>query len=181
LTGACAFAADAPQRLNIKGVAVPPTVEIGGKQLVLNGAGLRTKLVFKVYVGALYLEAKTARPEEIITRDQVRRMELTFLRNVDGAAIAEAVDNGFALNAKFRKGEGAQRLAAFRKMIPDLKKGDVLAFTYLPGRGLEASRNNKSLGTVAGKDFADALYSVWVGANPADKKLRAALLGGSND
>jgi hypothetical protein len=33
-------------------------------------------------------------------------------------------------------------------------------------------------GVIEGKDFADALFSVWLGANPVQVDLKTALLGG---
>ena len=171
------FAADvSPYAMEIKGIGVPATVEIAGKKLVLNGAGLRTKMIFKVYVGALFLERKTSSAAEIISQDKARRMELTFLRNLDSGAITDAVEKGFARNPAFPKKELDARLANFRKLIADLKKSDRLSFTYVPGEGLDISCNGKSVGSVPGKDFADALFAVWLGDSPADKNLRRALL-----
>jgi hypothetical protein len=33
--------------------------------------------------------------------------------------------------------------------------------------------------TIPGKDFADALFSVWLGPKPVEDALKRALLGGS--
>lgn len=41
---------------------VPAQLSEGGQALVLNGAGLRTKFVVKVYVAALYAGAKARTP-----------------------------------------------------------------------------------------------------------------------
>jgi len=41
--------------LEVKGVKVDESVQVGVNTLVLNGAGVRTKMMFKVYVAALYL------------------------------------------------------------------------------------------------------------------------------
>ena len=43
----------------VSGVKLDDKVSVGGKELVLNGAGVRTKVVFKVYVASLYLPSKT--------------------------------------------------------------------------------------------------------------------------
>ena len=40
----------------VAGVSLPETTTVDGKTLKLNGAGLRKKVVFKVYVAGLYLE-----------------------------------------------------------------------------------------------------------------------------
>ena len=39
----------------LAGVTLPDTAQVAGKDLVLNGLGLRKKFVIKVYVGGLYL------------------------------------------------------------------------------------------------------------------------------
>ncbi|MDD2774104.1 MAG: chalcone isomerase family protein [Elusimicrobiales bacterium] len=167
----------APSRaLEVKGVAVPDSAEVSGKKLTLNGAGVRRKVVFNVYVGALYLEEQSADGVVIIRQDKTRRMELTFLRNVDSAAISEAIEKGFAKNAADTLPALKARLADFRKLIPDLRKGDKLALTYAPGQGLAVEYNGKPAGSIPGKDFSDALFSVWLGGYPADNSLRTALL-----
>ena len=47
--------------LEVKGIKVDETAQVGGSALVLNGAGVRTKLMFKVYVAGLLFNAKTNR------------------------------------------------------------------------------------------------------------------------
>ena len=42
----------------LAGVTLPDKADVDGKSLVLNGMGLRKKLVIKVYVGGLYLPQK---------------------------------------------------------------------------------------------------------------------------
>ena len=52
-----AFAAGA-QAAEVGGVKLDDKVNVGGQELVLNGAGVRTRAIFKVYVGSLYVPAK---------------------------------------------------------------------------------------------------------------------------
>ena len=49
-----AWAASA-QPAEIEGVKLEPTAQVGGAALVLNGAGVRTRAIFKVYVAGLYV------------------------------------------------------------------------------------------------------------------------------
>jgi hypothetical protein len=56
-------------------------------------------------------------------------------------------------------------------------KGDVLDLTWLPGTGTLVRGRGKSL-TIPGKDFADALLSVWLGPKPVEASLKRDLLGG---
>lgn len=161
----------------LKGVAMPESLSFEGAALALNGMGLRTKVVFKVYVAGLYLEKKSADGMAIAVSEQVKRMELVFLRNVDGPTVAEAITGGFAKNAGPALPALKARIEKFSKMIPDVKKGDRLLFIYRPGSGLEVQANGRTTGKVEGKDFSDALFRVWLGAEPADKALKAGLLG----
>ena len=171
LPGVCAA-----QAKTLCGVEAPLTVMQDGRRLELNGLGVRTKIVFKVYVGALYLEKASADGAAIAASEQVKRMELAFLRGVSGAEVAKAIAEGFDRNSGDRAPALRERVEQFRKLIPDVKKGDRLAFVYRPGQPLEVQANGKKTGEVPGKDFADTLFLVWLGARPADKDLKAGLL-----
>ncbi|MEI7527794.1 MAG: chalcone isomerase family protein [Elusimicrobiota bacterium] len=162
---------------SLKGVDMPENLTFEGASLSLNGMGLRTKVVFKVYVAGLYLEKRSADGMEIAASEQVKRMELVFLRSVDGATVAEAITGGFDKNAGPALPALKARIEKFSQMIPDVKKGDRLVFVYRPGSGLEVLAGGKTTGKIEGKDFSDTLFKVWLGASPADKALKAGLLG----
>lgn len=171
----CLAAAEAERSL--KGVAMPAAIQLEGKKLELNGLGLRTKVVFKVYVGGLYLEKTSKDGMAIAASEQLKRIELAFLRSVDGADVAAAISDGFNNNAGDVLPAIKDRIVKFGKLIPDVKKGDRLTFTYRPGTGVEVLSNGKLAGAIEGKDFADALFRVWLGPKPSDKALKDGLLG----
>lgn len=162
---------------SLKGVAMPSALQFEGKKLSLNGLGLRTKVVFKVYVAGLYLEKTSADGLEIAASEQIKRMDLVFLRGVDGADVAKAIADGFTNNAGEALPAIKERIEKFGKLIPNVKKGDKLSFIYRPGAGVEVQGGGKTLGAIEGKDFGDALLRVWLGPNPSDKALKAGLLG----
>src|ERR1700736_4562188 len=89
-----ACAATAPA-VEVAGVKVPDTVTVEGKTLKLNGAGLRTKVVFKVYVAGLYLENPSKDPAAIISSDQVKAIRLSIQRSLKGSQVSEAIEEGF--------------------------------------------------------------------------------------
>lgn len=161
----------------VEGVTMPGQLALYGKSLSLNGMGVRTKVIFKVYVAGLYLERTSSDGLEIAASEQVKRMELVFLRSVDGATVAGAISEGFENNAGAALPALKARIENFGKLIPNVKKGDRLVFIYRPGAGLEVLAAGKTAGLIEGKDFADALFKVWLGDKPADKALRAGLLG----
>ena len=69
------------------------------------------------------------------------------------------------------------RLTSFMGVIPDLKEGQILKLTYVPGKGTTVKGGAAAEATVEGKDFADALFSVWLGKNPVDEDLKQGMLG----
>jgi len=66
----------------VAGVKVGDNAQVGAQTLVLNGAGIRSKWMFKVYVGALYLPQKQASAEAIIADERVHRVALHMLRDL---------------------------------------------------------------------------------------------------
>ena len=58
----------------VAGVQVPDTATDGGKTLKLNGAGLRKKAIFKVYVAGLYVENPMHDAAALLSSNQVKSM-----------------------------------------------------------------------------------------------------------
>jgi hypothetical protein len=162
----------------VAGVTLPDTTIVEGKTLKLNGIGLRKKVVFKVYVAGLYLETPAHDAETIVSSDQVKRMQLSLLRSLSTAQITEAIGEGFEKNSKAQMGALKARLDRFNAMIPNLEKGDQILLTYFPGKGTAVSAKGVDKGVIEGKDFADALFAVWLGPTPVQANLKASLLGG---
>jgi hypothetical protein len=162
----------------VAGVKMPDTVTVEGKALKLNGMGLRKKVVFKVYVAALYLEAPSKDPAAVLSSDQIKSMRLWILRSLKGSQITEAIVEGFEKNSKAQMGVLKARLDKFNAMFPDVKEGDEIDMTYVPGKGTVVMAKGTEKGVIEGKDFADALFSVWLGANPVQEDLKKALLSG---
>lgn len=172
---ALAFPAAAKE---LAGVKVPDTVKVGDKELKLNGMGLRKKAFFKVYVASLYVESPTKDPKAILAADGARRVEMAMLRDLEKGKIVEAIKDGFAKAAGAGLPKLQERLDKFVAVIPDLKEGEKLSITYIPGKGtniLGAGGEDKI--NVEGKDFADALFSVWLGAEPVSEGLKNGMLG----
>jgi hypothetical protein len=161
-----------------EGVRLPDTLPVGDKSLVLNGMGVREATIFNVnvYVAGLYLEAKSSNPDEIIGSDKVKRLDLVFVRDVDRDDIVDAWSSGFKNNgadmAKLK-----DRIGKIYSWMTDVKKKDVLSFTYVPDKGLTVVVKGAEKGTIAGADFAKAFFSIWLGPEPPNKSLKRGLLG----
>lgn len=169
LAGTSALAKD------VAGIQLPETTIVDGQKLELKGAGLRKKLVFDVYVVGLYL----ADPAKDPLSDQPKQVKLVMKRDLDSSQIAEAISEGFEKNSSAQLPKLKDRLNKLIKAVPAVKSGQVLTLTYVPGKGTMMSSGGKELVTLEGKDFADALFKVWLGKNPVDEGLRDAMLGKS--
>jgi Chalcone isomerase-like len=166
----------AARAAQLEGATLADTLKAGEKTLKLNGLGLRKKAMFKVYVGGLYLESPSKDAGAILASDQAKAIRLHFLRDLTKAQLVEAFQEGFEANAK----DKAAQKAAFDKMlalVPDVKTGSTLTFTYLPGKGTALQVADKDLGVFAGKGFADAVFSIWLGSKPPSEDLRKGMLG----
>ncbi len=170
LLGAAALAAE------LAGAKLPDTLSAGDKTLKLNGLGLRKKAMFKVYVGGLYLESPSKEAGTILAADKGKAIRMHFLRDLTKAQLVEAFQEGFEANAKDKAGQKA----AFDKMlvlVPDVKEGETLTFTYVPGKGTTLRVGDKDLGAFEGKGFADAVFSIWLGPKPPSEDLKKGMLG----
>ena len=163
--------------VEIAGVPIPATDVVDGKTLKLNGAGVRKKFLFKVYAAGLYLEKPSRDAAAVISSSETKGVRLHILRNLKGAKVSEAISEGFERNSKAQLPKLAARLERLKQMIPDVSENDLILFAFLPDRGVRVTVRGTERGTIEGRDFADALLSVWLGPNPVQEDLKKALLG----
>jgi len=165
--------------LVLAGREVPAAVQVGATRLVLNGAGIRKRFFFKVYVGALYLPARTRDAAAIVTGDEPKSVRVYFLREVTRDALQKAYHHGIERNSPGpRIAELEAKLDKLSELLPErIKEGSELAVTYLPGEGTTISTGDGIRGTVEGKEFAEAMFRTWLGDHPSDEDLKDAMLG----
>lgn len=181
--GACALGA-AAQSLEIEGVKLEPTVQLGGSTLQLNGAGVRTRAIFRVYVAGLYVPQKATTPAALLAQKGPRRVAITTLRNLDADSFAGGLNDGLRNNHTEAQLTGfksqLETLNANLKAVGDTRKGDVLLFDFTPDGGTRLSVNGQLRGTpIPGEDFYEAVLRIWLGDKPADGDLKKRLLGGA--
>ena len=73
------------------------------------------------------------------------------------------------------------RIATLNSWMSSMETGQRLTFTRLPGAQIQVDVNGVVKGTIPGEDFARALMTIWLGANPPNPELKSGLLGGSCD
>lgn len=168
---------------DIEGVRVEERITFqGGQQLVLNGAGVRTKLFMKLYVGALHLPVKKNSADEIIKDSGAKRVSMFVLADEITARDLVASLNS-ALDANHIPMEMAlieTRLRQLNEMMLSvgvLKKGAVVTLSYEPASGTHIRINSEEKLVIKGEDFFRAVLRIWIGSRPVDGRLRDAMLG----
>jgi hypothetical protein len=160
---------------------------IGGKKMVKNGSGVRTKSIFgTLYYLTLYVpeNLKGKDGKMIIEANEPMSMVLVLDSSlVTRERFVETTTEGFAKSAA--AGYSSPKKQAFLDQYKKIKftKGDVISMTYTPA-GLttqikyKESGKLETLGSIAGLDLKKALFAIWLGAKPVQDSLKASLLSG---
>jgi hypothetical protein len=157
-------------------------LDAAGPELVLNGAGVRTRFVVKVYVAGLYLSEKKGAAAEAIALGGPKRVGITMLRDVGAKQFNEALVEGFRANnsaADVEKMKGAlDELSGAVTALGEVKKGNVIALDFVPGTGTRVLVDGAAKGKpIGGDEFYRGLLRIWLGDKPVDGDLKKAMLG----
>lgn len=163
----------------LAGVTMPEKSTVEGENLVLNGMALRKKAIFKVYVGGLYLPAEETSWKEVLASDSPRRMVMQWVRSVDQEAICDGWYDSLEANVPNASADLKADFDRLCEWMTEVDTGDRFVFTYVPGKGTEIDVVGETKGTIESKEFADALFSSWIGEHPGPgEDFRADLMGG---
>lgn len=182
LTLCLAAATAGAATVDVAGVKLEDAIDVRGSKLVLNGAGVRYKAVFKVYTAGLYLGKKAGTTDDVLAAPGAKRMTITMLRDIDSAELGKLFSRGM---------EDNMDKAAFSKLIPGVLRmsevfsnhkkllaGENFIVDWVPGTGTVLTVKGKIEGEPFKEpEFFNALMRIWLGPNPADWKLKDALLG----
>jgi len=168
--------------VNVAGIELADPIALSGATLQLNGAGIRYKAVFKVYVAALYLEKTAVTPEAVFAISGPKRISISLLREIDSNELGKSFTKAFEENAS--KTELSRLIPGLLKMsqiFSDQKKmmaGESFTIDWIPGTGTVISVKGKPQGdAIKEAEFFNAMLRIWLGLKPVDWKLRDALLG----
>lgn len=168
--------------VTVSGVKFDDVSDVRGSKVQLNGAGLRYKAIFKVYAAGLYLPKKADTPEQVLAMPGAKRMTITTLREIDSSELGKLFSRGIEDNmdkaAFSRLIPGVARMGQIFAEHKKLNAGDNFMIDWVPGvgtvitvKGLQQDEPFKE------PEFFNALLRIWLGPNPADWKLKDALLG----
>ena len=153
-----------------------------GPELVLNGAGIRTRVFFKVYVGGLYLTEKKGTAAEVIGLAGPTRVSMTMLRDLTAQQLSEGLADGIRNNSSAAEQEALKarvdELVGIMNALGEAKKGDTILLDFLPESGTRMVVNGQPRGKpITGDDFYRALLRIWLGDKPVDDDLKKGMLG----
>lgn len=183
LAAVLALGLSSAQAIEVGGFKLDDSAKVAGKELKLNGAGVRTRVIIKVYAMALYLPEKKDTTAGVLDSPGPRRFTLGMLREVTGDDLGQAFMAGITANTdKAERSKFVNQLAAFGdyfQAIPALKKGDILTADWVPDAGMVMHLNGKQLGEpIKDVGFYNAVLKIWLGDKPVDSSLKPQLLGG---
>lgn len=164
----------------VGGVKLADKQSVGGQDLVLNGAGVRSRAIFKVYVGSLYVPAKAATLAAVLEKAP-RRFQLNILRSLTADQLVDALSDGLKENTTPEELTAIKpqvdQLVTTMKSLGDVKEGDVVTLDFVDG-ATRIALNGTAKGSIPGDAFNRALTKIWLGDKPAQADLKKAMLGG---
>jgi hypothetical protein len=165
--------------MEFRGVTMPDKEKVEGKDLVLNGMGLRDLSVMgvtiRVYVAGLYLEKKTSSEDEVIKPKGVKYLKMQFLRKISASDMKKSWQKGVEENCADSCDEAKKKLEELKNILPDVKSDEVVAYTFNDDT-LKLEHNGKALGSVKSAALVQAVLGTWVGKKPVTGDLKAGLL-----
>ena len=165
--------------VTVKGVDIPDEVILEQNTLVLNGAGIRSKFVFDIYIGALYLAKKQSTADAIINDPGPQQVSMHFVYDeVSAEKMRNGWNDGFAnvLNEDALKKLQPQ-IESFNQAFGNTVAGDVIHVQYTPKTGTTVVVNNTTKASIPRYDFHQALMKIWLGNDPVDADLKQGMLG----
>lgn len=185
-TGALALSCFLPAvAVEVGGVKVDDVTTVAGKELKLNGAGMRQILVVKVYAIGMYLPEKkefTTADVMALPADKPRRIALHIQREINSDEFGQLFITSMNKNStKEEKAKVINQTTKFGEMFAALepvKKGDIVTLDWIPGQGTSSTLNGKKIGeTLPDIAFYNAVSRIWLGDSPAQENVKRALLG----
>ncbi|HQZ03525.1 MAG TPA: chalcone isomerase family protein [Thauera sp.] len=181
LIAALLSASVAQAALEVGGVDFKSHETVGKRSLNLNGAGLRTRLTFKIYAMGLYLGKPATSTTEILQDRGAKRIRIVMIRDLDGKQFAEALLAGLERN------HDATTLATLQPSTDALlaavmsagtaRSGTELTLDQLANGATRLQINDQPAGEdITDPAFYPALLRIWLGEHPADSELKVDLL-----
>jgi hypothetical protein len=166
--------------LEIQGVSIPPTIQLAGQTLQLNGAGLRTftllMVPIKIYVASLYTPTVIRSTSAVLEVVAPMEFDFTFLRAVGQGDVTKAWSSQFDQSVSYTYPGYQRDRDAFIGFFGPLQSMGVEQVQFI-GTNTVVLDQGVRKGRIAGRDFQKAFLSLWFGSKPVAPDLQKALLG----
>jgi hypothetical protein len=181
----CSLGTAHAQTQEVSGVKLERQIEVGGTKLVLNGAGTRYHLIFKAYVGALYLQAPTTSLDEALSTAKPHRLQIVFATSSSASGLGNRFVKGAPKDSKEQMSKLIPGLLAVGngfQGVTRLNPGDVLNIDWIPDKGTFFVLNGRQVvDTIKEPEFNTFFMRQWLGDAPHDKRLRDQMLGHASE
>lgn len=157
---------------NVGGIDLP--MRHGDFQL--HGAGLLRKgLIFRIYVGALYVTDKA--DVENILGDVPKRLDIHYFHDTPKKYMIRTAEKTMQKNlpeAEYRR--LLPKIEELHRAYLDGQKGSCASIIHTPGEGLTYAFDNEPVLTIPCDDFANAYFTIWLGQQPSSRTIKQRLL-----
>lgn len=183
---ACNAASGPAQALEVVGVNFQPHSLVEGTKLQLNGAGMRQQADTPLYTAGLYLEHKASTAEEALLSKGAKQIRVVMLRDVYGRDFGTLLSRGLTTNSNddqlYNLIPEIMDLGTLIAERGKLEAGDSFVIDWSATQGTtirvtQRSSRKPAVEVFAKPDVIGALMRIWLGQQPADAGLKAALLG----
>lgn len=168
----------AEESIEIGDARVSKTFHSKGNNLVLNGAGTRTKFFMDIYVAALYLKKPSTDADAVIKADEPMAIRLHIVSSmINSERMSDSTRDGFVRSTNGNiapiEDDIDELITAFADAVED---GDVFDLVYLPGDGVTVYRNGEAKSNVKGLNFKQALFGIWLSDDPVQSHLKRKMI-----
>lgn len=153
---------------------------VGGKDvtLTLTGAALRKRVFFSVYTVGSYVQqgARVGSAEELASKDCAKQLHLVLERDIKGTDMADAIRS--AIRANYDDPQFSDELKVMVEFLSklEIKKGDNVRLTHVPGKGLHADVEGKAQILIENPAFSRAVWDIYFGKNNLGEAIKTALV-----
>jgi len=166
--------------MTVSDVDVPGTLTVSDNELVLNGAGQRSRWFMNLYVGSLYLPETSDDAAAIVAADEPMAITLHITSGmINSERMTSATEEGFENATNGNTAPIQEYIDQFMGVFEEeINEGDVFNIAYVPDNGILVYKNGEQTGSVnGGMAFKEAVFGIWLSDKPAQDSLKKAMLG----
>jgi hypothetical protein len=173
----CSLVVSQASAREIEGIKIPETLNCHGKELPLQGVGIRKATIFgiKVYALSYYGENNFKKINDPLLESRPICINVNYLRDFDNEDVDKAWEYQFKESSSFPYDKLKDHIKEIKSFFGDIK-GERLQTFHLNDEGTIFFENNNSKGEIKGREFQKNFLSLFFGEKPPTKELRNELL-----